>query len=277
MAASTDFTQKDHYNLDDLLTIMRRLRDPETGCPWDLKQDYASLVPMTLEEAYEIADAVDRQDWQELQEELGDVLLHLVFYAQLAQEEQRFDFADVLTSICEKMIRRHPHIFANETATNSDAVKQRWESIKQQERQRKNKHNPDDFFSGITPALPALKHSIKLKKRAATIGFDWQNWQQVSEKVREELQEVEQSIHADEGQQRIEEELGDLLFSVANLAAHLKIDPENALRKANHKFSQRVNQMVTLLKSEGHTLNDCDLQTMDTAWERIKKREPAEK
>ncbi|MGV6810277.1 MAG: nucleoside triphosphate pyrophosphohydrolase, partial [bacterium] len=272
----TDLTQKTQYSLDDLLAIMRRLRDPNTGCPWDLKQTYTSLLPMTLEEAYEVADAIDRQDWQDLQEELGDVLLHLVFYAQLAQEEQRFAFADVLTSICQKMIRRHPHIFARETLNNavndSEDVKQRWEAIKQQEREAKNKHQPDDFFSGITLALPALKHSVKLKKRAATIGFDWENWQQVSDKVREELQEVEQSLHAKEGQARLEEELGDLLFSVANLAAHLKVDPENALRKANRKFSHRVNQMIQLLNNEGHAIKDCDLAMMDQAWERVKKR-----
>jgi ATP diphosphatase len=260
-----------NYSIEDLLNIMQRLRDPDNGCPWDLKQTYASLVPMTLEEAYEIADAVDRHDLAELQGELGDVLLHIVFYAQIAKEQGEFHFADVVQTICEKMIRRHPHIFGDENAADELDVKQRWEAIKKQERAAKNKAHADDFFEGITAALPALKHAVKLKKRAATIGFDWQHWEPAADKVNEELEEVRDSLRNNESKERVEEELGDLLFTVANLAEQLKIDPENALRKANKKFSNRVNRMLDHLNAEGKHIEDCSLEEMDAAWDIIKK------
>lgn len=260
------------YTMQDLLTIMQQLRDPEHGCPWDLKQTFQTLVPMTLEEAYEIADAVDRHDLDELKGELGDVLLHLVFYSQLAKEQGIFDFDQVVQGICEKMIRRHPHIFSDEVAEDEAQVKFRWEAIKKQERQAKNQdHEDDDFFAGITAALPALKHSVKLKKRASSIGFDWDDWRPVAGKVREELEEVETCITEQEGLERIEEELGDLLFAVANLSAQLRIDPENALRKANRKFSNRVNRMLDHLHAQGKAIEQCSLDEMETAWQVIKK------
>lgn len=260
------------YTIQDLLTIMQRLRDPENGCPWDLKQTFQSLVPMTLEEAYEIADAVDRNDLNELKGELGDVLLHLVFYSQLAKEQGLFDFDQVIQGICEKMIRRHPHVFSDEVVDNEAQVKSNWEAIKQQERQaNSNGDENQDFFAGITAALPALKHSVKLKKRAATIGFDWDDWQPVAGKVREELGEVEACIHHQENKERIEEELGDLLFAVANLSAQLNIDPENALRKANRKFSNRVNRMIIYLHTQEKPLEHCSLEEMEAAWQVIKK------
>lgn len=259
------------YTIGDLLEIMQRLRDPENGCPWDLKQTYASLVPMTLEEAYEIADAVDRNDLDELKGELGDVLFHTIFYSQIAKEQGDFSFDDVIQTICEKMIRRHPHIFGNENINDEQQVKQRWEAIKKQERAAKGQIEDADFFSGITAALPALKHSVKLKKRAATIGFDWQEWEPAADKVLEELDEVRDSIHQNESRERVEEELGDLLFTVANLAEQLKIDPENALRKANRKFSDRVNRMLKHLETQGKDIEQCTLEEMDVAWEIIKK------
>jgi ATP diphosphatase len=259
------------YTINDLLAIMQRLRDPENGCPWDLKQTYTSLVPMTLEEAYEIADAVDRNDLTELKGELGDVLFHTIFYSQIAKEQGDFSFDDVIQTICEKMIRRHPHIFGNEDIHDEQHVKQRWEAIKKQERAAKGQTEEHDFFSGITAALPALKHSVKLKKRAATIGFDWQAWEPAADKVMEELDEVRDSIHQHESRERVEEELGDLLFTVANLAEQLKIDPENALRKANRKFSDRVNRMLKHLETQGKDIEQCTLEEMDAAWEIIKK------
>jgi len=260
------------YDMQDLLQIMQRLRDPDNGCPWDLKQNFQTLVPMTLEEAYEIADAIDRNDMDELKGELGDVLLHLVFYSQLAKEQGVFDFDQVVQGICEKMIRRHPHIFSDEVAEDESQVKSRWEAIKKQERLAKGEDDEEsDFFAGITAALPALKHSVKLKKRASTIGFDWDDWQPVAGKIREELEEVETCIAQQEGLERVEEELGDLLFAVANLSAQLKIDPENALRKANLKFSNRVNRMLDYLQAQGKDVDQCSLDEMEATWQVIKK------
>ncbi|HTF95157.1 MAG TPA: nucleoside triphosphate pyrophosphohydrolase [Cellvibrio sp.] len=231
------------YSVDDLLYLMARLRDPETGCPWDIKQDYASIAPSTLEEAYEVVDAIEKQDFGHLKEELGDLLFQVIFYSQLGQEENRFEFASVVSDLVAKLIRRHPHVFPDGTLksrvdnrnTLPIDVKARWEAIKQQEREAKGTKG---LLADVPLNLPALSRAAKLQKRAASVGFDWNDVYGPIDKVREELLEVEAEL--DSGNiEALEEELGDLLFAAVNIARYMKIDPEQALRRANQKFEQR--------------------------------------
>ncbi|HDS1816821.1 TPA: nucleoside triphosphate pyrophosphohydrolase [Pseudomonas putida] len=268
------------YTLEDLLHLMARLRDPQYGCPWDLKQDYASIVPHTIEEAYEVADTIERGDFEHLQGELGDLLFQVVYYSQLAREEGRFEFDGVVDSITRKLIRRHPHVFPTgelyapvDTPSLSEAqVKSRWDEIKAEERAEKSQPEQLSLLDDVPAALPALSRAAKLQKRAATVGFDWPDALPVLDKVREELDEVLQAM-ADGDADALEDEVGDLLFATVNLARHLKHDPEHALRRANRKFERRFRFIEQALRDSGRPIEDCSLDELDTLWGEAKRQE----
>lgn len=255
--------------LQRLLTVMARLRDPDTGCPWDRQQTYASLVPHTLEEAYEVADAIAREDWAELREELGDLLFQIVFYAQIAGEEGRFDFAAIADAISEKMTRRHPHVFGDAYYASAEAQTAAWEQIKASEKASV----PAGVLDGVPLALPALSRAAKLQKKAARVGFDWGTLAPVLAKIEEELGEIRAEIAAAAPPERLADELGDVLFAVANLARHLKIDPEAALRGTNAKFERRFRQVEHGLAACGRTPAESTLAEMDALWEQAKAAE----
>jgi ATP diphosphatase len=268
------------YTLEDLLHLMTRLRDPQYGCPWDLKQDYASIVPHTIEEAYEVADTIERGDFEHLQGELGDLLFQVVYYSQLAREEGRFEFDGVVDSITRKLIRRHPHVFPTgelyapvDTPSLSETqVKSRWEEIKAEERAEKSEPEQLSLLDDVPTALPALSRAAKLQKRAATVGFDWPDALPVLDKVREELDEVLQAM-ADGDADALEDEVGDLLFATVNLARHLKQDPEHALRRANRKFERRFRFIEQALRDSGRPIEDCNLDELDALWGEAKRQE----
>lgn len=271
------------YKLDDLLQLMARLRHPEHGCPWDLKQSYASIVPYTLEEAYEVADAIERGDFDHLPGELGDLLFQVVYYSQLATEEGRFGFAEVVDGITAKLIRRHPHVFPDGDLYGAPdaqkleeaAVKQRWEELKAEERAAKAAAPEQlSLLDDVPQALPALSRAAKLQKRAAQVGFDWPEALPVLDKVREELDEVLEAM-SENDPQAIAEELGDLLFAVANLARHLKVEPEAALRAANGKFERRFRFIEQALREAGRPIENCSLDELDALWGEAKKQEKA--
>lgn len=249
-----------------LLDIMRALRDPETGCPWDKEQTFTTIAPYTIEEAYEVADAIEQQDYDELKKELGDLLLQVVYHSQIAEEQGLFGFADVVDSISEKMIHRHPHVFADEQGKDVNAVKQTWETLKAEERQEKNQSGTLD---GISSNLPALMRAYKIQKRAANVGFDWPALEPVIEKVNEELLEVQQAIKSN-NDESIAEEIGDLLFSCVNLARHLKRKPEDALRAANTKFITRFNKVEALVNADNKVIENCSLDELDAYWNKVK-------
>ncbi len=269
------------YQLQDLLNLMARLRDPQYGCPWDLKQTYASIVPHTLEEAYEVADTIERSDFAHLQGELGDLLFQVVFYAQLAKEEGRFEFDAVVDGITRKLLRRHPHVFPTgelyaplETPRLSESeVNRRWDEIKAQERaEQADAPEQLSLLDDVPVALPALSRAGKLQKRAAQVGFDWPAALPVVDKVREELDEVlEAMAEGDTG--HMADEIGDLLFSVVNLARHLKVDPETALRSANGKFDRRFRFIEAVLREQGRALEACSLEELDALWGEAKRQE----
>ncbi len=271
------------YKLDDLLQLMARLRHPEHGCPWDLKQSYASIVPYTLEDAYEVADAIERGDFDHLPGELGDLLFQVVYYSQLATEEGRFGFAEVVDGITAKLIRRHPHVFPDGDLYGAPdaqkleeaAVKQRWEELKAEERAAKAEAPEQlSLLDDVPQALPALSRAAKLQKRAAQVGFDWPEALPVLDKVREELDEVLEAM-SENDPQAIAEELGDLLFAVANLARHLKVEPEAALRAANGKFERRFRFIEQALREAGRPIENCSLDELDALWGEAKKQEKA--
>ncbi len=269
------------YQLDDLLHLMARLRDPLHGCPWDLKQSYATIVPHTLEEAYEVADAIERGDFDHLPGELGDLLFQVVYYSQLAREEGRFEFAHVVDGITRKLLRRHPHVFpdgdlygAVEVAKLDEvAVKQRWEAIKAEER-AEQAAAPEQLslLDDVPAGMPSLSRAIKLQKRAAQVGFDWPDALPVVDKVREELDEVLEAMSENDAG-AISEEIGDLLFVVSNLARHLNVDPETALRAANAKFERRFRFIEQSLREQGRAMQDCVLDELDALWGEAKKLE----
>lgn len=268
------------YQLNDLLHLMDRLRDPQHGCPWDLEQDYASIVPHTLEEAYEVADAIERGDFQHLPGELGDLLFQVVYYSQMAKEEGRFDFATVVDAITRKLVRRHPHVFPDGDLYGAPdvprldeaAIKRRWEEIKAEERaERAAEPEQLSLLDDVPAALPALSRAAKLQKRAAQVNFDWPDAQSVLVKVREELDEVIQAMQQAH-HEAIAEEVGDLLFVVVNLARHLKVDPENALRAANAKFERRFRYIEQSLRERGQPIEACSLAELDALWERAKQQ-----
>ncbi|MNF26477.1 ATP diphosphatase [Pseudomonas linyingensis] len=269
------------YQLDDLLHLMARLRDPQHGCPWDLQQDYASIVPHTLEEAYEVADAIERGDFAHLPGELGDLLFQVVYYSQLGREEGRFDFAAVVDGITAKLIRRHPHVFpdgdlygaADLPKLDEAAIKRRWEEIKAEERAAKAPAPQQlSLLDDIPHALPALSRAAKLQKRAAQVGFDWPAPLPVLDKLQEELDEVLEAM-AEGDQEHIAEEVGDLLFVAVNLARHLKVEPEAALRAANQKFERRFQFIEQALRADSRRMEDCTLEQLDALWGEAKREE----
>lgn len=257
--------------IDRLLEIMRRLRDPATGCPWDIEQDFASIVPYTIEEAHEVADAIERQAWDELPGELGDLLLQVVFHAQMATDAGMFGFQDVVRAISDKMLARHPHVFGDESRDKSPEQQSvDWEKLKAAER------GSARVLDGVALGLPALTRAVKLQKRAARVGFDWPSTDEVVAKITEEAAEL---VEARESltEAEVAEEFGDLLFVMANLARHLKVDPEAALRAANAKFSRRFGRIEDWLAEEGRTPSGSDLAEMDAFWNRAKAEEKARK
>jgi len=269
------------YQLEDLLHLMARLRDPRHGCPWDLKQSYATIVPHTLEEAYEVADAIERGDFEHLPGELGDLLFQVVYYSQLAKEEGRFEFAAVVDGITRKLVRRHPHVFpdgdlygAPDMARLEEAaIKQRWEEIKAEERAEKAAAPQQlSLLDDVPQALPALSRAAKLQKRAAQVGFDWPAALPVVDKLREELDEVLEAMSENDAE-AIAEEVGDLLFVAVNLARHLKVDPETALRAANNKFERRFHYIEQALREAGRPIENCALEELDALWGEAKKLE----
>lgn len=255
--------------MDALLDLMAQLRDPKTGCEWDKAQTYVTIVPHTIEEAYEVADAIAREDWPELQAELGDLLFQVVFYAQIAKEEGRFDFNDVVRGIVEKMTRRHPHVFGGERYTTVAEQNAAWERIKTAEKSEQ----PAGILDGVPLALPGLTRAIKLQKRASAVGFDWLTIEPVLAKIEEEIAEIRHEIENHAPPERLENELGDVLFACANLARHLKLDPEAALRRTNAKFERRFRQIEQWLAAENRAPTDSSLAEMDTLWERAKDDE----
>lgn len=259
------------HKIEELLRIMARLRDPRKGCPWDQKQTWESIAPYTIEEAYEVADAIEGKDYSEVKNELGDLLFQVVFYAQMGQEQGLFDFDAIVDGICEKMIRRHPHVFADVQHENDTALKEAWEHEKSRERVCKGGRN--SVLDGVARTLPALVRSDKLQKRAARVGFDWPDAGGAAEKVKEELLEVREAI-ASNDQEAVEDEVGDLLFAAVNVARLLGVDAEQALRKGNRKFEQRFSRMEQQLKENGHDdLRTLTLQQLEQAWEQVKTRE----
>lgn len=253
-----------------LIEIMRRLRDPDTGCPWDIEQDFDTIAPYTIEEAYEVADAIERQDWDELRAELGDLLLQVVFHAQIARDRGLFGFDEVADAISDKMVARHPHVFGDESRDKTAEQQTRdWETVKAAERAAREQTG---VLDGVAMGLPALMRAVKLQKRAARVGFDWPDATQVLDKLAEEAAELTEAA-ADQPQERVEEEMGDLLFVVANLARHLKIDPETALRRANAKFTRRFRQIEAALSDQGRRPEDATLAEMDALWDAAKARE----
>jgi nucleoside triphosphate diphosphatase len=252
--------------IDALLELMRTLRDPERGCPWDRAQDFASIARYTIEEAYELADAIAREDVGRLRDELGDLLFQVIFHARLAEERQLFDFASVARGLREKLVRRHPHVFAEPRELAPAALQSSWEAHKARERQGSGRHGT---LADVPRALPALTRAFKLGQRAGRVGFDWQSAAQVSDKVREELRELEGAI-ASNVPDRIAEELGDLLCALANWARHLQIEPESALRASTHKFERRFEHMEVLVSARGLVLEQLSAAQWDELWNEAK-------
>jgi len=267
-------TDASRYSLNDLLAIMARLRDPERGCPWDVQQDFASIAPYTIEEAYEVADAIDRRDWPDLRDELGDLLLQVVFHAQMAREAGLFDFADVAHAISSKMRRRHPHVFADVRYADAAAQKQAWEDIKTAERAGKGDPPDDSALAGISSGLPEWKRALKLQQRAASVGFDWPDPQPVLAKLAEEVDEVRAEFAHGADPARLQDEIGDVLFVMVNLTRHAGVDFSRALRHANAKFERRFRQMEQLAAADGGKFGECTLAEQEKLWLRAKALEP---
>src|SRR5579871_143589 len=254
-----------------LVEIMARLRAP-AGCPWDHEQNFQTIKPYLLEETYEVMDAIDAQDWEGLADELGDLLLQAVFFAQMAAEEGRFDIADSLLAINSKLVRRHPHVFADGDAKTSDDVLRRWDEIKAVEKEAKGQPRPKGLLGGVPRSLPALVEAQKIAAKAAGAGFDWENIEQVFDKLREELAEID-SARASGKPAEIEDEIGDLLFVVVNIARFLKVDPEQALRKTNSKFRRRFSHVESGLAARGKSLEGSTIAEMEELWQSAKANE----
>jgi len=264
------------YGIEDLLAVMARLRDPKTGCPWDAKQSFATIAPYTIEEAYEVADAIARDDLDGLKDELGDLLLQVVYHAQMAAEDDRFAFADVVDAITAKMIRRHPHIFEDASLRESFESSGVWERIKAEEKSERGGTAGASILDDVPLALPGLTRAVKLQSRAARVGFDWPSLEPVLAKAEEEIGELKVAI-ASEGAGaapgKVAEEFGDLLFVMANLARHLSIDPEDALRGANAKFVRRFASIEDALRKDGRKPEVSSLEEMDALWDQAKEVE----
>ncbi|MFC3140584.1 nucleoside triphosphate pyrophosphohydrolase [Shewanella submarina] len=258
-------------NLDRLLQIMAKLRDPQDGCPWDLAQDFKSIVPFTLEEAYEVADTIERMAWDELPDELGDLLFQVVFYCQLGKEQGRFDFEQVAGRICDKLTHRHPHVFGELKDLSSEEIKSNWEQLKAEERAEKDMHS---VLDNIPKSLPALSRAAKIQKRVARVGFDWDNTADVVAKIHEEVDEVLAEVNVPQPDKaRVQDEMGDLLFAVVNLARHLGIEPEQALRQGNDKFERRFRQVEQLASQSGREMTEHTLDQLEAYWQQAKAKE----
>jgi len=263
-----------------LIEIMAALRDPETGCPWDIQQDFRSIAPYTIEEAYEVADAIERGDLLDLKDELGDLLLQVVFHARIAQEQGAFAFADVVEAITKKLVRRHPHVFGDGRGRNPEAIKDSWNAIKRAEKAKSraarglgsDEEEGPSVLSGVSVALPALTRAEKLSRKAASVGFDWPEPAQVIAKIREELAEVEHELQGGD-RAALEGEVGDLLFAVTNLARHLEVDAEKALRGTNAKFERRFRSIEAALAAKRRTPADASLDEMEALWGEAKGAE----
>ncbi len=269
-----------------LLEVMARLRDPQAGCPWDVQQTFATIAPYTIEEAYEVADAIDRDDMHDLRDELGDLLLQVVFHARMAEEAGHFAFADVVAAICDKMLRRHPHVFAVDASNRVDTAQAQtvaWNEHKRREREARGDEVDFSVLTGITRGMPEWQRALKLQQRAATVGFDWPDVNPVFEKLHEELNEVRAELQSratsvdgpgsSANHERIEDEIGDVLFVCANLARHAKVDPGTALRRANAKFERRFRRMEQLAQADGAALASLTLDAQDAYWNRTKVEE----
>jgi len=253
---------------------MSELRNPETGCPWDIKQTFTSITSCTIEEAYEVVDAIEQEDYTELEKELGDLLFQVIFYSELGQEQQLFDFDSVVGAICEKLIRRHPHVFGNATFLTDVEIKANWENEKAKERQNKNKHSNLSVIADIPKNLPALSQAAKIQKRCSHVGFDWDNMHDVFAKIEEEVLEVKEELEAKEiNQVALGEELGDLMFAVVNLCRHAKQDPETLLRQANKKFTKRFHSVEAQVQQSGRDFSQHNLEQLEQYWQQVKMQE----
>ena len=265
-ATSSHAPSDDARKIDALIEVMARLRSPEGGCPWDLEQNFQTIAPYTIEEAYEVADAIERGDMKGLKEELGDLLFQSVFHAQMAKEAGLFTFGDVAQAIADKMIRRHPHVFGDVDMRSADEQTAAWEVQKAEERKAKGK---DGLLDDVPAGLPGMTRAVKLQKRAGRVGFDWPDARSVLDKIAEETEELKEAL--DEGEKdHIEEEFGDLLFVLANLSRHLDIDPESALRRANEKFIRRFKHIEKTFAERGDSLTDASLDEMEAVWDEAK-------
>lgn len=268
----------DKTDIDDLRYLMQRLRNPETGCPWDLKQTFSSIVPHTLEEVYEVVDTIEREDYPHLKEELGDLLFQVIFYSQLAEEQSLFRFEDIVSSLVEKLVLRHPHVFPGKTLeserdidaiSSEPAIEETWEAIKKSERQEKGFHS---ILADIPTSLPALTRAQKLQKRASNHGFDWPSIDGVMDKLDEENNELKESLTLG-NQDHIEEEVGDMMFTLVNLCRHLNIDAETSLRKASRKFERRFHHVEESVQVKGQKLTEIDLEGLDNLWKEAKEKQ----
>jgi nucleoside triphosphate diphosphatase len=270
-------------DISRLIEIMAALRNPQTGCPWDIEQDFESIKPYTIEEAYEVADAIERRDMDDLCDELGDLLLQVVFHARMAEEAGEFSFGDVVEAITRKMIRRHPHVFARSDADTPDAVKKQWDEIKQAEKRERAERRvqrgiSEDFKAGflgsVQRSFPALTEALKLQERAAKVGFDWSAPEPILDKIAEEVEELRVALREGD-KSKVSDELGDLIFAVVNIGRHVKADPEQALRGTNTKFRRRFGHIEQVLEKEGETLEAASLERMEEIWQAAKAIERA--
>lgn len=262
------------HPIEKLIAIMARLRDPEGGCPWDNQQDFSTIAPYTIEEAYEVADAIERGDKPALKDELGDLLFQVVFHAQMAREESSFDFDDVVAAICQKMVRRHPHVFGDADVRTEQEQTKAWEAQKAAERAANGEDaGPASALDGVALPLPALLRAEKLQKRAARVGFDWSELAPVFAKITEETAEIHEAIASGGSADALNDEIGDLLFACVNLARHLSVDPEVALRHGNGKFERRFRQIEANLRDAGKSPEGCSLDELEEQWQAVKAKE----
>lgn len=268
----THQTRQNYYpQLDRLLKVMAKLRDPDSGCPWDKSQSFETIVPYTIEEAYEVADAIENGDMDLVKDELGDLLFQVVFYAQLGKEQENFDFEAIAKVIADKMIQRHPHVFLEQKDHTEAELTANWEASKQAEMAAKGMDSDNSILANIPVGMAPLMRANKLQKKCAKVGFDWTELPPVVDKIKEEIQEVLDEVKADEiNQIAVEEEIGDLLFAVVNLSRHLNVDPETALRKANKKFESRFRKVESIINDKYQNLSEASLDEMEAAWQAVK-------